>query len=687
MERYLVTAALPYANGPIHIGHLAGAYIPADIYVRFLRLNGDDVVFICGTDEHGVPITIRAEKEGKTPQEIVDYYHEVIKKSFEGMRIEFDNFSRTTREIHHKTAQEFFLKLLENGALVAKKEKGLYCPNCKIFLPDRYVEGTCPVCGADGARGDQCEKCGTWLEPFQLINPKCKICGATPEERETTHFYFKLGDYQKRLEEFVYSHDFWRPNVINYCRNWFEEGLRDRAITRDLLWGIKVPLDDEEFKSKVLYVWFEAPIGYISSTKEWAIKIGDPDRWKLYWQDKNTRIVHFIGKDNIVFHAIVFPATLMAYGDEWNLVYDIPANEFLNIEDEKISTSRNWAVWVDEYLEEFEPDPLRYYLTMIAPENSDSNFTWEGFQKHNNTELADVIGNYVNRVLTFIARNFDSKIPEYSKDDLGEYEKNLLKEEKEFFNKFYENLHNKRFKRALTEYIEFYKKLNKYFNDMKPWELVKEDKKRAGEVLAFCVKLLRDTTVMMYPFMPTTAERIWVLINELRDIKEERWDRFLDIFPEPNREIKRPKKVLFRKFADEEIKKQKEKLIQKSKEEIEKNKKYKPLKTEITIEDFQKLDIRVGKILSAEKVKGADKLLKMEVDLGFEKRTIVGGLKKYYSSEELIGKYVIVLANLKPRKLKGIESQGMLLAVVNDENISLLEPDNKDKINLGDVIG
>ena len=676
-EKYLVTSALPYANGPIHIGHLAGAYLPADIYVRFLKMNGDDVVYISGTDEHGVPITITAEKNGITPQQVVDTNHDIIKNAFAGMGINFDNFSATSREIHHETAQEFFKELHESGAFRVKEETGFYSPSLEMFLPDRYIEGTCPKCGKDGARGDQCEACGTMLTPEELVNPISKINGEKPILKPTKHFYFKLGDFQERLEAFIASHPEWKDNVKNYCKSWFKEGLRDRAITRDLKWGIKLPYNEEEFISKVMYVWFEAPIGYISSTKEWAKSIGEPEKWKEYWQNDEAKLIHFIGKDNIVFHSLVFPATIMAMNenrttDKYNMVTDIPANEFLNIENDKISTSRDWAVWVHEYLKDYPADLLRYYLTIISPENSDSDFTWEGFQKHANGELADIIGNYVNRLLTFTVKNFDGQIPEpkeFTEDDLEAFENVKI-----FFeDNFYPNLTKRRGRRVLIDYLDLFRTLNKYFNDMAPWKAIKTDKERCGTVLYCGIKLLKQMSVMMFPYMPESASKIWELIGEKTEISDERWDTFLSNDPVPGTALTKPKGILFAKIEDDVIEAEKAKLVKIEEAEIT-DFEYPKEKEAVEFDDFMKLDIRSGTIIEVEPVKKSKKLYKMKVDIGYETRTVMGGLKKAYTAEELLGKNVTVLVNLKPRMIMGVESQGMLLAASDDNNLSLLDP-------------
>lgn len=553
-EKLLVTAALPYANGPLHLGHLAGAYIPADVYVRFQRLKGADVLFICGSDEHGVPITIRADKENITPKEVVDRYHGLMKSSFQRLGVTFDNYSRTSLPLHHKISQDFFLNLYHKGFINEQSVRQYYCPSCARFLPDRYIEGECPHCHSQGARGDQCEACGRWLEPEQLLSPKCKICGAAPEMRTTKHWYFRLSEFQKPLQEWQASKPGWKSNVREFCSGWFQEGLTDRPITRDIDWGIPVPLPDAE--GKVLYVWFDAPIGYISSSVEWAAHQGTPERWRDYWMDPKTRLIHFIGKDNIVFHAIVWPATLMAHGD-FVLPAEIPANEFLNIEGRKISTSRNWAVWVDDYLDVFPPDPLRYFLEANAPENKDADFTWKDFQTRNNSELADVLGNLINRSLSFIEKNFEARTP--LAGELADQDRAVLKAIDEATRSIGAALEEFQVRKAVTELMDLARAGNKYFNDSAPWSAFKTDRARCATILNTTVQLEAALAVLMAPFLPFSAEKLWSMLNGPGSLSERRWYdvpklRIPDNHPLGKREI------LFGKIEDSVIEAQVEKL-------------------------------------------------------------------------------------------------------------------------------
>ena len=543
-EKILVTAALPYANGPVHIGHLAGAYIPADVYVRYQRLKGADVLFICGSDEHGVPITIRADREKVTPKEIVDRYHGMMKSTFQRMGVAFDNYSRTSLPLHHKISQDFFLNLHRKGYIREQSVRQYYCATCRRFLPDRYIEGECPHCHQDGARGDQCEACGRWLEPEQLIAPKCKICGSSPEFRSTKHWYFRLSEFQKKLEEWQASKSEWKSNVREFCSGWFKEGLTDRPITRDIDWGIPVPLPDAE--GKVLYVWFDAPIGYISSTVEWAERQGAPGRWRDYWCDPATRLIHFIGKDNIVFHAIVWPATLMAH-EEFVLPAQIPANEFLNIEGKKISTSRNWAVWVDEYLEVFPPDPLRYCFEANAPENKDADFTWKDFQARNNSDLADVLGNLVNRCLSFVEKNFGGAVPPAGQRT--DADGAILAAIAEATTRIGTALEDFQVRRAVTEMMDLARLGNKYFNDAAPWKWLKTDRARCASILNTTLQLQAALAVLMEPFLPFSAERLWRMLNAPGSHRDQRWNqvpalRLPDGHPLGKREI------LFEKIED-----------------------------------------------------------------------------------------------------------------------------------------
>jgi methionyl-tRNA synthetase len=555
-EKVLVTSALPYANGPLHLGHLAGAYVPADVYVRYLRLKGADVVFICGSDEHGVPITIRADREHVSPQEIVDRYHMMMKESFRRLGILFDNYSRTSLPLHHRISQDFFLNLYRNGHISEQEVKQYYCPSCERFLPDRYIEGECPYCHREGARGDQCENCGRWLEPEILIHPRCKTCSSSPEMRTTRHWYFRLSEFQKRLEEWQDSKPQWKSNVREFCSGWFKEGLTDRPITRDIDWGIPVPLPGAE--GKVLYVWFDAPIGYMSSTVEWSQQQGRPDRWKDYWCDPSTRLIHFIGKDNIVFHAIVWPAMLMAHGD-FVLPAQIPANEFLTIEGEKLSTSRNWAIWVDEYLDEFPPDPLRYYLAANAPENKDADFAWKEFQSHNNSELADILGNLVNRSLSFIEKHFEAKVPPAGEllaadcevfDAIGVYTDRIGKSLEEF-----------QVRRASGELMDLARAGNRYFNDAAPWSTLKTDRVRCATTLNTIIQLQAALAVLMDPFLPFTAERLWKMLNGPNSHRDQRWHDVPRLRLGTGSRLG-ARQILFHKIEDEVIEKQIAKLRQ-----------------------------------------------------------------------------------------------------------------------------
>jgi methionyl-tRNA synthetase len=553
-DKILVTAALPYANGPLHVGHLAGAYIPADVYVRYQRLNQTDILFVCGSDEHGVPITIRADKEKVTPRVIVDRYHTLMKASFERLGVSFDNYSRTSLPLHHKISQDFFLNLYQKGHIREQSVDQYYCPTCRRFLPDRYIEGECPHCHGPGARGDQCEACGRWLEPEQLIDPKCKVCGSSPELRTTKHWYFKLSDFQKRLEEWQGSKTDWKSNVREFCSGWFQEGLTDRPITRDIDWGIPVPLEGAQ--GKVLYVWFDAPIGYISSSVEWAEKQGTPERWRDYWLDPKTRLIHFIGKDNIVFHAIVWPASLMAHG-EFILPAQIPANEFLTIEGEKISTSRNWAIWVDEFLDVFPPDPLRYYLESIAPENKDADFAWKDFQGHNNSELADVLGNLINRCLSFVEKHFESRVPPAGQ--LTDADQAVLTAISSATGSIGAALDGFQVRRAVGEMMDLARTGNKYFNDAAPWSSIKSDRARCATTLNTTLQLMAALSVLMEPFLPFSAEKLWRMLNAPGSHRDRRWFdipnlRLPDGHPLGKREI------LFNKIEDPIIEAQIEKL-------------------------------------------------------------------------------------------------------------------------------
>ncbi|PIE35060.1 methionine--tRNA ligase [candidate division KSB3 bacterium] len=666
-KKMLVTSALPYANGPLHIGQIAGAYLPADIFVRYQRLQQRDVVYVCATDEHGVPITLTAEKEGTTPEKIVEYYHQQMKATFEKFGMSFDHFSATHRQIHHETSQDFFLKLLENGYIEKKEVQQMFCDTCDRFLPDRYIEGICPICSSDGARGDQCEQCGRWLSPEEIIEPKCKICGSTPKMRSSIHWFLQLEKFQDRLAKWLDGKSDWKDNVKRFCEQWFKAGLQPRAITRDINWGIKVPL--EEAEGKVLYVWFDAPIGYVSATKEWAQQIGEPDKWKEYWLDQDSELVHFIGKDNIVFHAMVWPAMLMGYGD-YVLPTDVPANEFLNLENEKISTSRNYAIWLHEALEDFPADYLRYYLTAIAPEKSDSNFAWEEFQNRVNGELADIFGNLVNRSLTFIKRFSKGVIPELGA--LTEDDKTVLAEIAVAKEKVTDALETYQFKRAQTEWMNLARAGNQYFQKSAPWALQKTDPAACGTVLHVCALLIKNLAVLGAPFIPFTAQKTWEILGLDGSVHGQRWEEIGTFTLEAGQPIAEKWNVLVGKVTDKVIKQQKEALekILAAQQPQEKPEVELPeIKPLISIDDFAKVDLRAGKVLEAEKVKKSKKLIKMKIDIGTEERTILAGIAQYYEPEQLVGKTVIVVVNLQPAKLMGHESQGMVLAGVYGDDL------------------
>jgi methionyl-tRNA synthetase len=667
--KILVTSALPYANGEIHLGHLAGAYLPSDIYVRYQRLKGRDIIYICGSDEHGVPITLAADKQKVNPQVIVDKYHKSIKESFEKFGCSFDNYSRTSLPLHHKTAQDFFTKIYNKGYIYPKTISQFFCHNCNMFLADRYVTGTCPHCGNDKARGDQCESCGRWLEPFNLIEPKCKTCEEKPEERKTSHYFFKLSQFQDTLQKWIREKTNWKDNVKRFCEGWFSQGLEDRAITRDLTWGVKVPL--AEAQNKVLYVWFDAPIGYISSTKEWALKKGKPDLWKDYWLDSKTKLVHFIGKDNIVFHAIVWPAMLFAH-QEFILPSEIPANEFLNLEGRKLSTSENWAVWLPEYLQEFEPDPLRYALAVNLPENRDIDFAWRDFLSRNNNELADVLGNFVNRVATFINKNYNGNIPENGK--FNESDNEVLSKIEATTKKVGELLESFQIKDSIRELMTLPGLGNRYFDYQAPWTSFKTDRAKCNTTINVCARVIASLSITLEPFLPFTAEKIKKLIQ----IQSKNWDDAVN--PKFGKTLG-PISILFPKIEEKVINAQIDKLGKPSVEtksvKIQEAEKEKQM--EITFDEFKKIELKVAKIINAERVTGTDKLIRMDIDLGTEKRQIVAGIGSVYTPEALVGKNIVVVANLQKAKIRGVESFGMLLAAVDGTDISLvtLEKDIK----------
>ena len=653
-KRTIVTAALPYANGPIHLGHLAGAYIPSDLYVRYKRMRGDEVLFICGSDENGVPITLSAEKAGVTPQEFVDKNHAIIKDSFDRFGISFDYYGRTSSKVHAETSQEIFLKLHEKGLFKQKTEQQLYDAGAGMFLPDRYVKGTCPVCGFEEAYGDQCENCGSTLSPSELINPKSALSGETPEVRETTHWYIPLGDLQPQIEEWISSRTNWKPNVMGQVKSWLANGLADRAVTRDLTWGVPVPLANSE--GKVMYVWFDAPIGYISATKEWAIEQGDPDLWKKYWQDEDSALLHFIGKDNIVFHCIMFPATLMSLGHHV-LPVNVPANEFLNLEGRKLSTSRGWAVWLHEYLEEFEADILRYALGTTLPETKDSDFSWKDFQARNNNELADVLGNFLYRTLSFINRYADGVLPELI--DPSDLELDTLNGIEAAKNKIADLYESFRFREAIFETMGLARIGNKYFNDSEPWKTRKTDPQKCANTLYVSAQICAAISVLFKPVLP---EKMAKLRSYLSVPENAGWDDVSSQTLKSGSKIDLGE-ILFKKIEDEQIQAQIDKLHQREAElaAAETETEYAALKPSVTFDQFTAMDIRTGTVLAAEKIKKSKKLLKLIIDLGFETRTIVSGISQYFNPEDVEGKQVTVLANLEPRKIMGIESKGMIL--------------------------
>lgn len=652
-KRYTVTAALPYANGPVHIGHLAGAYLPSDIYVRWLRSKGKDVVFICGTDEHGVPITIKARKEGITPQEVVDRYYDIIHTSFKDFGISFDMFSRTSRPVHHETSSDFFRTLYDKGVFTEEISEQYYDEQENQFLADRYITGTCPRCGNEKAYGDQCENCGSTLSPSELINPVSALSGNVPILKSTKNWYLPLDKIQQTfLNDYIASKPFWKANVLGQCKSWLNDGLQPRAMTRDLDWGVKVPVEGAD--NKVLYVWFDAPIGYISATKELL-----PDTWETYWKDPETCLIHFIGKDNIVFHCLIFPAMLHEHGG-YILPEYVPANEFLNLEGDKISTSRNHAIWLNEYLEDFpnKQDELRYVLNSIAPETKDADFTWKDFQARVNNELAAILGNFVNRVLVLSHKYFDGMVQAY--DLSNETDKTLINEIGALQTKIDQLVSEFKFREAQFELMAIARLGNKYITDMEPWHLIKTDEKRVGEILHTCLVLTHAFAVSALPFLPFTSERIFHLLNTPANNSISAGVKL------------NPAEILFTKIEDAQIEQQLEKLkVQGLANKVVVSTPVKPAleeaKPAITFDDFSKIDIRVATITAAEKVEKADKLLKLTLDTGLDIRTVVSGIALNYSPEEIIGKQVCLLANLEPRKLRGIESSGMILMTENAE--------------------
>lgn len=654
-KRTLVTCALPYANGPIHIGHLAGVYVPADIYVRFLRLKGEDVLYVCGSDEHGVPITIQARKRGCSPQEVVDEYHKIIAESFKGFGIDFDIYGRTTSKIHEKNASDFFKKLYEDGKFITKESEQYYDPEAKTFLADRYIVGTCPKCGAEGAYGDQCEKCGSTLSPEELINPKSRLSGAEPIKKKTKHWYLPLQDYEQWLREWILDgHKEWRSNVYGQVKSWLDGGLQPRAVTRDLDWGVPVPVEGAE--GKVLYVWFDAPIGYISNTMELL-----PNDWEKWWKREDTRLVHFIGKDNIVFHCIVFPSMLKAYGDGFILPENVPANEFLNLEGDKISTSRGWAVWANEYLDDFpgKQDVLRYVLTANAPETKDNDFSWKDFQTRNNSELVAIFGNFVNRAFVLTHKYFGGVVPKCG--ELQDVDREALAQIPELKASMQKNIESYRFRDALKDAMGMARVGNKYISDTEPWKVAKTDMERTGTILNICLQICASLATAFEPFTPFAAAELRDMLNISFD-----WESVgkADILPEGHKI--NPAHLLFEKIDDEQIQRQIDRLNEiraqmEADAKAEAAKVVAPQKSEVTFESFDAMDIRTATVLEAERVPKTDKLLKLTIDTGIDRRVIVSGIAECYTPEEMVGKQICILANLAPRTIRGIESKGMIL--------------------------
>ena len=675
-KRYLITSALPYANGPVHIGHLAGVYVPSDIYTRYLRLKGHNVISVCGSDEHGVPITIKAKKEGITPQQVVDRYHEIIEKSFRRLGMSFDIYSRTSSPTHRVTASEFFRKLYDEGKFIEQTSEQFYDEEAKTFLADRYIVGTCPRCQNEKAYGDQCEKCGSTLSPDELINPKSAVSGAVPVKRETKHWYLPLDKYEGFLREWILEgHKEWKSNVYGQCKSWLDLGLQPRAVSRDLDWGIPVPVEGAD--GKVLYVWFDAPIGYISATKDLT-----PD-WEKYWKSEDTKMVHFIGKDNIVFHCIVFPSMLKAHGD-YILPENVPANEFLNLEGDKISTSQNWAVWLHEYLDEFpgKEDVLRYVLCANAPETKDNDFTWKDFQARNNSELVAVLGNFVNRALVLTKKYYDGVIPE--RGELTEYDEATIEELQKIKASLERNIEHYHFREALKDAMAYSRIGNKYLADTEPWKVVKTDPERVKTILNIALQITANTAIAIEPFMPFSAAKMLKMLA----VDKFGWEQLGSMELLGAGHAIGEAELLFEKIEDDVIQAQLDKLeaSRKAKLAAEAAQNVTEQKAEVSFDDFQKMDIRVSTILAAEKVAKTKKLLKLTIDTGIDKRTIVSGIAEYYTPEQLVGRQVLVLANLAPREIKGIESRGMILMAEDAlGRLVLVQPE--DKTMSGAMIG
>ncbi len=680
-KRYTITAALPYTNGPIHIGHLAGVYVPADIYARYLKMQGEDVVFVCGSDEHGVPITIKAKKEGVSPQDVVDKYDGIIRKSFQDFGIAFDNYSRTSAKIHHQTAAAFFEKLYKEGKFIEEVTQQLYDDEAQQFLADRFVIGTCPKCGNEESYGDQCEKCGTSHNATDLINPKSAITGNVPVLKETKHWFLPLDQYEPWLKEWILdSHKKdWKPNVYGQCKSWIDDGLRPRAVTRDLDWGIPVPVAGGE--GKVLYVWFDAPIGYISATKEWAAR--ENKDWEPYWKDQDTKLVHFIGKDNIVFHCIIFPSMLKAEGS-YILPDNVPANEFLNLEGNKLSTSKNWAVWLHEYLEDFpgKEDVLRYVLTANAPETKDNDFTWKDFQQRNNSELVAILGNFINRVVVLTHKYYDAEVPQPGQ--LNETDENILAELRAYPAVIASSIEKYRFREAQAEMMNVARLGNKYLADEEPWKTIKTDEARTKTVMYVALQVAAALSSICQPFLPFTAKKLSTILNLKKNIS---WPQIAsaEALLAPQHVIGKAS-LLFEKIEDDAIAKQLEKLENTKRMNQAEQKSVEEQKETATFEDFTKIDLRVGTIVSAEKMPKTKKLLVLKVDTGLDTRTIVSGIAEHFSPEEVVGKQVTVLVNLAPRKLRGTLSEGMILMTENAQGELVFVNPDEAQVNNGSTI-
>ncbi|NHQ60327.1 methionine--tRNA ligase [Chlorobium sp. BLA1] len=687
-KRTLVTTALPYANGPVHLGHLAGVYLPADIYVRYKRLKGEDILHIGGSDEHGVPITITAEREGISPQDVVDRYHRMNLDAFRKCAISFDYYGRTSSATHHATAQEFFTEIEHKGIFNKKTEKLFFDRKADRFLSDRYVTGTCPICNNPEANGDQCEQCGTHLSPLELINPKSKLSDETPELRDTMHWFFPLGRFQPQLEAYVNSHeDEWRSNVVNYSRTWLKQGLNDRAITRDLNWGIAVPLDSDEAQGKVLYVWFDAVLGYISFTREWAQEQGSPDRWKEYWQDPESRLVHFIGKDNVVFHTLMFPAILMAWNEGrqsecYNLADNIPASEFMNFEGRKFSKSRNYAVYLGEFLEKFPADTLRYSIAMNYPENKDTDFSWQDFQNRTNGELADTLGNFIKRSIDFTNARFDGEVPYACTFDewntLGINWQELLSQIDQAFEQFH-------FRDALSLGMEIARAANRFLTEAEPWKVIKSDREAAAKTMALSLNLCHALAVALYPVIPGTSNRIYAMlgfsgtIDDLLTHGHSLSESLLRPMLEKGHRLRGDSEILFTKIEDSDIAPELRKIellvAEAEKRESGAQQQKMEFKPVISFDDFLKVDLRVARVIAAEKVKKAGKLLKLQLQVGSVTKQVLAGIAKNYSPEEMVGKNVVLVANLADRTIRDEHSEGMILAVEGpDGKLFVVEP-------------